>query len=96
MNAEVSPSLSSAVNAWRRSGVISCSHSWKNSMDTPSWLDALPFGRARMALPTSSKDRLLIKLAFASPVTMPGTFCQHRSWASAVPKVPTSDMYSQA
>jgi hypothetical protein len=55
----------------------------------------LPFGRARMALPTSSKDRLLTRLAFASPVTMPGTLCQHRSWASAVPGVPASDVYNR-
>jgi hypothetical protein len=59
-----------------------------------AWL--LPFERVRMALPTSCKDRLLTRLAFVSPVTMPRTLCQHRPWASAVSGVLASDVYSRA
>ncbi len=85
MKAEVAPSLSIAANAFKRSGMTSCAHSWKISMGTPSWPDALPFGKARMVHWISSRVRLLVRLVFVSLETLIGTFDQHCSRASAVP-----------
>jgi len=67
----------------------------ENSMGMPSWPGALSFGRARMALRTSSRERLLVMFAFTSPVTLIETLCQQCSCALAVPRAPTSDVYNR-
>jgi hypothetical protein len=91
-DSEVSPFLSIAEKARRRVREISSANSWKNLVEMPSPLGALPFGIAAMASRISFRVRSLVSSWFVSVEIHVGVLVQHASRASEVPGASASEV----
>jgi len=63
-------------------------------MGRPSFLGALPLGRALIAVRISLSVSCLVRVSLISLETLVGTLVQHRYLASSVPRVFASEEYS--